>query len=282
MKALITGAGGLLGSELKAILPHPFSYEHDTLDITDKGRVWKALTNRNVDVVFHCAAMTDVDACERDPARARRVNVVGARNIASICSSLKIYLVAVGTDYVFNGRLGHAILEDSTPKPVSTYGRTKLEGETAVQAVNPGAAIVRTSWLYGRWRETFTDRVLAKGAAGEQMSISSDQVSSPTWVYDLAPSLVRLAQKRASGIFHLTGDGPAGRDEWARAILEAADLDSSLVQSVVSYPAPAKRPKFSALANSRARSLGITLPPWRESVTAYVNGRDRDAEETVA
>ena len=283
MKTLITGAGGLLGRQLADITPNLFAYDHAALDVTDEAQVWRVLTNRKVDVVFHCAAMTDVDGCERDPARARRVNAVGAKNVASICASLKIYLVVISTDYVFDGRPGRQILEDSAPKPLSVYGRTKLEGEVATQDVDPGAAIVRTSWLYGSWRETFTDRILAKGSAGEQMSISSDQISSPTWVKDLAPALARLASKRCSGIYHLTGEGAATRDEWARAILESAGLDSSLVNSVAGYPADARRPKFSALTNTRARHFGVTLPPWRDSVQTFVESlTGGSSTETVA
>jgi dTDP-4-dehydrorhamnose reductase len=281
LKALITGAGGLVGRELAAILPRAYSYNHAALNVGDETQIWRALTNRRVDVVFHCAAMTDVDACEAQPARARLVNAVGARCVASICASLGIYLVSISSDYVFDGKPGQALTEESSPKPLSVYGKTKLEGEIGVHDVNPNAAVVRTSWVYGRWRETFPDRVLEKGAAGETMSISSDQVSSPTWVHDLAPALVRLAARRPAGIFHLTGDGPAGRDEWARASLDAVGLDTDLIHGVTGYPAPARRPRFSALTNIRARRLGITLPPWRESLTAYIASREIETE-TVA
>lgn len=281
MKALITGGRGLLGQELASILPNATTYDHNSLDITDESQIWHALTSRRVDVVFHCAGATNVDACEKDPAGARRVNAVGARTVASVCASLGIYLMTVSTDYVLSGKPGVPLTEEANPRPLSVYAKTKLEGENAVQAVNPNAAIVRTSWLYGNWRETFVDRVLMKGAAREPMSISSDQVSSPTWVRELAPAMVRLAARRPSGIFHLTNEGATPRDEWARAILEAANLDPALVESVVNYPAPARRPRFSALTNCRARDQGITLPNWRTALEAYVSSNDA-YEATVA
>jgi len=270
LKALITGARGLLGQELSSILPGAAACDHASLDVTDESRVWRVLTNRKFDVVFHCAAMTDVDACESDPARARLVNAVGSRNVASTCASLGIYLVAISTDYVFDGKSERELREDAVPKPASIYGKTKLEGEIAVRDIHPAAAVVRTSWLYGHWRPTFTDRVLVKGAAGEQMSISHDQVSSPTSVMDLAPALVRLATRRSEGIFHLVNEGHTSRDDWARTVLSDAGLDTTLVHAVNNYPAPARRPHYSALTNIRARGLGIVLPPWRESVQAYV------------
>jgi dTDP-4-dehydrorhamnose reductase len=281
LKALITGAGGLLGSELSSILSGVSAYSHEALDVTDETQLWRALTHRRVEVVFHCAAMTDVDACEAQPAKARAVNAFGARCVASICASLGIYVVTISTDYVFDGRPGQQLVEDSQTRPLSVYGRTKREGEVGVQDVNPNAAIVRTSWLYGRWRETFVDRVLEKGAAGQTMAVSSDQASSPTWVQDLAQALVRLAARRPAGIFHLTGEGAVARDVWARATLETAGYDTRLVQGVTGYPAPARRPRYSALTNARARAMGISLPPWRESLDAYVGDRD-GANATVA
>lgn len=270
MKALITGAGGLLGRELSAALPTALALDHAALDVTDEDRVWKALTSRQLDVVFHCAAFTNVDACEKEPATARRVNALGARNVAAVCGSLSIYLVALSTDYVLDGKPGQELREDSAPKPISVYGKTKLEGEIAVQEQAPRHAIVRTSWLYGHSSETFVERIISRGAAGEAINVVTTQESSPTWVNDLAPALVAVARKRATGIFHLTNEGHATRYEWARATLEAADLDPDLVHGVDHVAAAARRPRYSALTNLRARRLGITLEPWRDALNRYL------------
>ncbi len=270
MKALITGAGGLLGSELASVLPGAVALNHSALDVTDEDQVWRRLSDRRVDVVFHCAAMSDVDGCEREPVRARRVNALGARNIASVCGSLHIFMVAISTDYVFDGRPGQPLLEDASPKPLSVYARTKLEGEACVEQFAPGHAIVRTSWLYGRGRKSFVSWVMDHGRANRPFDVVTTQDSSPTYVRDLAPALVRLASTRSNGIFHLVSEGHATRDEWARAVLESADLDPGLVRPVESYPAPARRPRYSALTNRRAAQLGIRLPYWREALNRYL------------
>lgn len=288
MRALITGASGLLGRELAAILPGAVSLDHEHLDIADEDSVWRAFTSKQADVVFHCAAMTDVDGCERDPARAWRVNALGSRNVAGVCCSLRLFLVALSTDYVFDGRLGKDIPEDAKPNPLSVYGKTKLEGEAAIQDLCPNHAIVRTSWLYGAHRGNFVERVLSKGFRGQSMPVVNTQVSSPTWAKDLAPALVETARKHATGVFHLTNEGHTARDDWARAILEAARLDSQLIESVESFPAPAKRPRYSALANVRGRGLGIRLEPWQDALDTFVSSdpvtRDlpATATETVA
>ncbi|HEV3309097.1 MAG TPA: sugar nucleotide-binding protein, partial [Chloroflexota bacterium] len=118
---------------------------------------------------------------------------------------------------------------------------------------------------------------------GEVMPISCDQVSSPTWVRDLAPALVRLSAHRPSGIFHLTGEGHVSRDDFARAALEASGLDPGLVRGVENYPSPARRPHYSALTNTRARALSIRLPSWEDSVRDYVTSIGAASlDETVA
>lgn len=270
LKAIITGAGGLLGAELRRQLPNAAAYDHQALDAADEGMVWKALTNRKAEIVFHCVAMSNVDQCELAPAMARRANAVAARTVAATCAAVGIHMVSISSDYVFDGKAGQTLMEESLPRPLSVYGRTKLEGERAVQQVNPAAAIVRTSWLYGQGKTTFTDSMIDRVAGGERLSIARDQTSCPTWVRDLAEALVKLAGRRASGIFHLAGEGQTSRDEWARAAVRFAGLDGDQIESIDHFSAVARRPRFSALTNTRARALGIVLPPWQASLETYV------------
>jgi dTDP-4-dehydrorhamnose reductase len=288
MKTLITGAGGQVGTELRALLPGAIAADHSSLDVTDEDSVWKALTNKKIEVVFHTAAMTDVDACERDPASARRINALGARNLAGVCGTLGIYLVALSTDYVFDGRKHVDHDEDAATKPISVYGKSKLEGEIAVAENCPQGAIVRTSWVYGSGRRNFVRKVLERASTGENVSMVTHQVSTPTWARDLAAALVKLAHRRPAGIFHLTNDGHASRYEWARTILELVGMDPERVQPIESVPTVARRPAYSVLANRRARSLGISLRPWNESLADFIaadgeiSGMLANAREPVA
>jgi len=270
MRALITGAGGLLGSELATRLPNALAVEHSSLDITDATAVSRMLREHTVDFVFHCAAMTNVDRCESEPELAHRINVDGAHNVALASANLDVGLIAISTDYVFDGVPGDVLLEDSPTHPLSVYGHSKLDGERAVMAAHPRAAIVRTSWVYGLARPSFTDLVIRRARAGEATQVGSDQNSSPTNAAELADGLIRLAPHDPKGIFHLNGEGTANRVDWARAALRAARLDESLVESVPHVPAPATRPHFSTMTNTRARSLGIIMPPWEQSLIAFV------------
>lgn len=275
MRALITGANGQLGQELAAILPGAQHADRARLDVTDESQVWTGLTRSKVDVVFHCAAMTDVDACQRDPARARRVNALGTRYVASVCGSLGIYLVTISSDYVFSGkerpRDGQpGTPEDAEPQPLSVYGRSKVEAEMAAREHCPRHAIVRTAWLYGAGPQNFVRTVLGRAVAGEPLRMVEHEVSSPTWARDLAVALVQLAQRRAVGTFHLTNTGSASRYEWARAILSLAGMDPETITPTSAYPLPAPRPAYSALANTRACRLGIEPRPWHAALAAFM------------
>lgn len=270
MRALITGANGQLGRELVALLPDARCADRAVADVTDEGRLRNVIGAQPTDVVFHCAAFTDVDGCERDPVMAQRVNALGAANVARICSAHGIHLVALSTDYVFDGAGGIPNHEETTPHPLSVYGRTKLEAELAVRSLCPSHAVVRTSWLYGCGPRNFVQTVLRRAAAGEPLGMVKHEVSNPTWTADLAAALLRLARLRATGTFHLTNSGPASRLEWARAVLDLAGFDSQLVRPVSSYPLLARRPAYSALQNTRAAALGITLRPWREALADFL------------
>ncbi|HZT96028.1 MAG TPA: dTDP-4-dehydrorhamnose reductase [Chloroflexota bacterium] len=271
MKALITGAEGQLGVELARLMPKAIAAGKSTLDITDESLVWTRLTRSSLDVVFHCAAKTDVDACERDPASARRVNTIGTRNIATVCGALGIHLIALSTDYVFDGRTKQDNAEDAAVHPLSVYGKTKLDAEECVEQLCPSHAIVRTSWLYGSGPNNFVRRVVDGLSQGTQMGMVVDQISNPTWARDLAPALVGLAQKRMTGIFHLMNEGAASRYEWARCIGELGGFDPGLVHEASSYPALARRPGRSALRNLRASHRGLTLRPWQQALAEYMS-----------
>ena len=273
MKFLITGGAGQLGQELARLLPAATAVDVDKLDVTDEDAVWRAFTRHSVNTVIHCAAMTNVDACELDPAQARRVNAVGTRHVATVCGSLGIYLIAISTDYVFDGHQGRVLTEDLDPRPISVYGKTKFEGETAVRELCRHHAIVRTSWLYGDGNKGFVAGVLRNGVGGTPMKMTS-QISNPTWARDLAPALVELARQRAVGTFHLTNEGGVTRDNWAREILNAGNLDPGLIETVESFPAPAKRPRFSSLTNIKARQIGITMRPWKEALGEFISTND--------
>ncbi len=257
----MTGAGGQVGLALRDRLPGAGFLTRAELDVTDAAAVRAALSG--ADVVVHAAAMTDVDGCERDPDRAEAVNAGGAANVAAAGARV----IHLSTDYVFSGEEGGEYAEDAATRPLGAYGRSKLRGEQAVLA-RPGNLVVRTSWVYGEGRN-FVRSILAAERAGKHLRVVSDQRGRPTWAADLARALAHLAGRADTGVVHVTGAGEPCT--WA-----------DLAELVVGHPveritsaefgAPAPRPRNSVLSLDRARSLGVPLADWRDSVMRYLDG----------
>lgn len=286
-RILITGAGGQLGGYLRTVLEatgatviglsaRPQGGNDVVADVSDAGAVRAVIGNQRPDVVIHAAAWTDVDGCELDSTRAEAINAAGSQNVAVAARAVDAYLVAVSTDFVFNGNGGAPYTEESPPCPLSVYGRTKLAGEEAVLAMDPRSAVARTAWVYGGAGKHFPRTVLKILRDRGQIEVIEDEVGNPTFAGDLATALVALVEAGGAGIFHLVNSGRATRHELASAVAAAAGYDPAVVTPITAkaflskYPLPAKRPADSTLANIRAASLGITMQPWQVPVAAYV------------
>ena len=228
-------------------------------------------------VVAHAAAYTDVDGCERDPARARAVNAEAPAALADACRELGIRLLHVSTDYVFDGRGSRPLAEDDEVAPLSEYGRSKLLGERAVLAASAAFLVVRTSWVFGRGRNFIASicaragQVRAEPAKGP-LRVVDDQVGSPTYAEDLAGGLIELVERGAAGLYHLANRGAASRYALARFALDAAGFADLEIQPVktVDFPLPAPRPLYTVLDCARAERLGVVMRPWQEAVSAYL------------
>jgi dTDP-4-dehydrorhamnose reductase len=234
------------------------------LDVTDARAVAQALGGATV---INCAAYTDVDGAEADPATAHAVNEEGARNVAEAAARV-IYL---STDYVFDGTKEGAYVESDPAHPLSAYGRSKLAGERATLTASPHSLIVRTSWLFGAGGRNFVRSMLALAEERDQIRVVDDQVGCPTFTGHLAEALVALAEGHEHGFLHVAGSGACSWYEFARAIFERAGVDVDLRPcSTGEFPRPAPRPANSVLASERGAP---TLPTWREGLEAYLGVR---------
>lgn len=286
-RVLVTGAAGQLGRYLRQVLQaqqaiviglgaRPAEGIDVTADITDSTAVDQAFQSARPDAVIHAAAYTDVDGCEREPAQAEAVNAEGSRHVAAAAKAAGAYLIAVGTDFVFPGDGGAPYAEDASTRPLSVYGSSKLAGEEAVLAADPGFAVARTAWLYGGSGKHFPRTVLTLLRDRGTMEVVTDEAGNPTFAGDLADALVSLLVVRGAGVFHLVNAGRATRFELAQAVAEAGGFDPGLVVPTTSdvflakYPLPARRPGDSTLANCRAAALGVTLRPWSDAVANYI------------
>jgi dTDP-4-dehydrorhamnose reductase len=276
----VTGAAGQLGSALVARLAEravPCEARDSRLDVADAGALRRTLEALRPAVVANAAAYTDVDGCERDPARAEAVNAAAPAVLARACAELGIRLLHVSTDYVFDGAASRPLAEDAAVAPLSEYGRSKLRGERAVLAVSPAFVAVRTSWVFGRGRNFIASvcaragQVRADPAKGP-LRVVDDQLGSPTYAEDLAGGLLDLVERGASGLYHLANRGAASRYALARFALDAAGFADLEIQPVktVEFPLPAPRPLYTVLDCGRAARLGVELRPWQEAVSAYL------------
>ncbi len=215
------------------------------------------------DLAIHCAAMTDVDGCERDPDGAAAVNSWGAAHVATAARRV----IQLSTDYVFDGSAAGCYSEDAATAPTSVYGRTKLDGERAVLEAG-GNLVVRTAWVYGEGRN-FLRSIVAAEADGRPLRVVADQRGRPTWAEDLARALGHLAGRTDEGVVHVTGDGEPC--SWADLAEFAVGHPVQRISSA-EWAAPAPRPANSVLSLDRARTLGVPLADWRTSVATYLKG----------
>jgi len=287
VKALVTGAGGMLGRALIPALEHGGhqvrALTHADVDVTQLAALERAAAEFRPDWVFHLAAFTKVDDCERQADHAFLVNGLGARNAALAAASVGASLVHVSTDYVFDGAKLSPYREYDDPGPLSVYGASKLAGERAVREVLPRHQIVRTSWLYGAGGPNFVDTILAKARAGDALKIVTDQRGAPTWTEDLADALVRLAVTGQYGTYHVTNDGFCTWHEFAVFFLAEAGIPIEVgTTDSLRFARPARRPANSTLSNLLYQQVtGHRLPDWQDAVRRYLHSRAAAASGAV-
>lgn len=281
MKILLTGASGMLGTDLQRAL----SREHELvatdiaggvmpLDITDREQVMRTVADVRPDLVIHSAAYTDVDGCERDPDRAFRVNGLGTWHIAAACARCDSAVLYVSTDFVFDGHKGAPYSEYDTPRPINHYGASKLAGEVHVRTLCPRHYIVRTAWLYGEHGKSFPRSILNAAREGKKLRVVSDQIGSPTFTADLAQAICTLIDNPLYGTYHITNSGMASWYELARRTLALAGMNNVEIKPIKSeeWPSPTTRPQFSVLRNYALELQGRqSMRPWHEALADFVN-----------
>jgi len=275
MKMLVTGSRGQLGRTLMARSPgdvEVVGVDKDDVDIAAMDEV-KALVDRErPDLVVNAAAFTAVDAAESQEEHARRVNVFGARNLATT----GVRLIHISTDFVFDGASKRPYKPDDETGPLGAYGRSKLDGEVAVRELLPDKSIVlRTAWLYSEYGGNFVATMLGLMRSRDGIRVVNDQVGSPTWARSLANVIFAMADSAChAGTYHWTDGGQCSWYEFACAIHDEA-LDLGLLDKAVAirpipsseYPVPATRPAFSALdCSSTMAEFDVVQTPWRDNL----------------
>ena len=276
---LVTGAGGMLGTDLVAALSgrDATALTRADLDITDPKAVHAAVAGH--DVVINAAGYTEVDDAETHEAAAHAINAAGAGNLARAAAEHGARLVQVSTDYVFDGAATTPYPEDAPRHPVSAYGRTKADGERLALELNPaGTYVVRTAWLYGQHGPNFAATMLRLARERDTVEVVTDQLGQPTWTADVAARIVEMLDSDAPvGIYHATNSGQASWYDFARLVFELGGHDPDRVKPTISarFVRPAPRPAYSVLGHDAWSRAGLS--PLRDWASAL-----RDAFSTGA
>lgn len=278
VKVLVTGAGGLLGTEVVSELVRrghePIPTRHGDLDIAEPESVARIAAEEfgRFDWCINCAAYTAVDRAESEEQLATEVNGFGVGYLSYTTGVIEARLLHVSTDFVFDGCAEEAYPEDAPLNPLGAYGRSKLAGELALQG-NPRAIVVRTSWLFGPNGPCFPRTILRALAEGKNLRVVADQYGTPTYTPHLARVLVALIERDPfPGVYHASGQEIVSWHQFASLVVETCTGKASEIEAITTseWPTAAKRPQFSALSNRKLFELGIPpMPPLKSAVEEF-------------
>lgn len=275
MRIVITGASGQLGSELQDLLKEKSNYECFFLDrkqlpLDQTTLIQAILAQYKPDLIIHGGAYTAVDLAESETELADKINHLAAEQIATYCALHGTKLIAISTDYVFDGLSSVALKEDAPVAPINTYGLTKLRGEQAIQMLCPEAIIIRTSWVYSTYGKNFVKTMIRLMSQRDEIGVINDQIGSPTYARDLAAAILVIVSsgKWIGGVYHYSNEGEISWYDFAFAIKENNGL-TCIINPIpsVAYPTPAARPRFSLLDKSKIKAtFGLTISEWKVSL----------------
>ncbi len=276
MKALVTGANGMLGKDLCPIFENAgmsvIRTGKETLDVTDFKATESFITNTKPEIILHLAAYTNVDGAEKEPEKADLINHTGTENLARAAKKAGSTLIYISSDYVFDGKKTSPYLPNDPANPLSQYGKSKFLGEEAVKQYTEKYYTVRTSWLYGIYGKNFIETMLSLAAKGVELKVVNDQTGSPTHTVDLALGILNLLNK-PYGTYHISGEGETTWYDFAKEIFETEGIKANLAPtSTKDYikaqnKTIAKRPKYSTLQNS------IPMKHWKDALKSYLEKR---------
>jgi dTDP-4-dehydrorhamnose reductase len=281
MKLWITGSKGMLGRDLCVLAGYDFKiFESDKeVDIADELAVSTFLSKNNPDFIINCAAYTAVDNAETEVELNYRLNATGPEILGKCSAKANIGIIHISTDYVLSGNAPNPLTEETPINPINAYGKAKAEGEVLLAKANPNHWIIRTAWLYGINGKNFVKAMLSLMRIKEQISVVNDQLGNPTWTYDLALAILKIAKSpKKSGIYHFSNKGIASWHEFAKEIQKQA-LEKKLLEKAIpvlpiassEWKSPAKRPLWSALDKAKImENFEVQVPSWQSSLSKYL------------
>jgi len=273
---LITGSNGQVGSELRELSSrYKFNFfftDKESLDITNKEKIEKFVSKNSIDTIINSAAYTAVDKAEEDKKNADIVNHLAVKYLAEIAKERDIKFIHISTDYVFDGKNYKPYMEYDITNPNGVYGVTKLDGEKAMQKINPkNSIIIRTSWVYSSYGANFVKTMLRLAKERDSLGVIFDQVGTPTYARDLARTILDIIPKinnEKVEIYHYSNEGVLSWYDFAKEMMRMAKLKCEINPiETKDYPTPAIRPHYSLLNKSKIKNdFNITIPYWKDSL----------------
>ncbi|MBP9864950.1 MAG: dTDP-4-dehydrorhamnose reductase [Candidatus Omnitrophica bacterium] len=297
MKVLITGAAGMLGRDLvDALRPQfdlvgcgigdgsmlPIAYSE--VDLTNQPLVEKFWDQTKPDLVFHLAAVTDVDLCEKkeEQERVALANTRAVEFVARASQRHEAPVVFISTDFVFDGQEVREYSEEDAPNPLSFYGQTKADAEKVLREIGGLYVVFRICWLYGLHGRSFPRAILQAAQKKDQLKVVSDQVGRPTYTRDICAAFktmlssdAQIFRKNAGNIFHLANTGTASWADFAAEVLKLSESMNCTVERIswreLDPPRAARRPEHAVLSLEKVRrELGVELRPWQDALKEFI------------
>ena len=288
MRILVTGKNGQLGQSINKIVNTgngKNNYQQDNefifvgreeLDLSKKESIASYFDNNNFDVIINCGAYTAVDKAEEEQNLTNQVNHLAVKQLAEIAKEQKAKLIHISTDYVFDGESDKPYIETDKTNPINVYGKTKLAGEKALQAImSTNAIIIRTSWLYSEYGNNFVSTMLMLGKERDELNVVNDQIGSPTYATDLAGVILEIIDNKdyqdkdkPTEIYHYSNEGEISWYEFTQKIFKIAKIDCKVNPITTGqYPTSAQRPRNTLMNKDKiTQTFNICEPRWKESL----------------
>ncbi|BDU49729.1 dTDP-4-dehydrorhamnose reductase [Haliovirga abyssi] len=273
---LLTGANGQLGTDFKKLFDEKqlkyIATDYKELDITNIDNVREFVKNKNIKYIINCAAYNNVDKAEEERDKVYALNCDAPKNLAIIAKEIDAIFVTYSTDFVFDGEKGEAYVEKDKVSPVSVYGQSKADGEKKVLEAYEKVFVIRTSWVFGTGNSNFNTQVINWSKSRTELSIVDDQISVPTYSWDLAEFSWKLIETNEFGLYHISNDGIASKYDQAKYLLDKIGWKGELKKAKTSdFNLAAKRAKFSKLSSEKVEKLvGEKLPNWKSGIDRYL------------
>jgi len=289
MRILVTGKNGQLGRSIHKLVNIDTKINNDQssnnfifvgreeLDLNSKSSISDYFSiNDKFDIIINCAAYTQVDKAEQEVELANQINHLAVKQLAKIANKQQAKLIHISTDYVFDGKSDKPYTEIDKTNPINVYGKTKLAGENALQAVMPvNALIIRTSWVYSEYGNNFVSTMLRLGKERDELNVVSDQIGSPTYATDLACAILEIIKDKefkeedqTTQIYHYSNEGEISWYEFAKEIFKIANIDCNVSPiTTQQYPTPARRPVNASMQKDKmVRMFELKIVGWKISL----------------